>query len=247
MGVGEGFAADGDEVGLAVLEDGFGLRAIEDDADGHGGDAGLGADGLGVGDLVAALQFAALLGEVHHRVFGADAAGGAVDQIDAAGVEEAGQGDAVFDGPAVGAVVEIGAPIDAGEAEEEGFAGGPVGAEGLGDFQHDAHAAGAVAAVAVVALVGDGGQEAVEQVAVGSVDIEHVKAGAVDAAGAGGVGVDEAVDFVDGHGAGLMPAGDGGVAHAADGLPGGFALCRFGFAQGPRPSHGRWREDFGPA
>src|SRR5580704_14830715 len=39
--------ADGDQVGVAVLQDGLGLLGLQDDADRHGGDVGLLPDALG--------------------------------------------------------------------------------------------------------------------------------------------------------------------------------------------------------
>ena len=91
--------------------------------------------------------------------------------------EFARQDEAVLDRPAIGAVVEVLAPVDAGEAEEQRLAVRPDSRARCGDLEREPHAALQVAAIFVVALVGDGREEGVDQVAMRGVDIEHIEAG----------------------------------------------------------------------
>src|ERR1700736_4280645 len=74
--------ADGDQVGLSVLQDGFRLLRFENDTDRHRRDADLVADPFGIGHLEAEAA-RHLRGGRRAR----NPAGGAVDHVDAAGLQ----------------------------------------------------------------------------------------------------------------------------------------------------------------
>ena len=138
-------------------------------ADRHGHDAGLLADLLGVGHLIAVLAGPRTL----HRRAGRHAARRAVDHVDALGLQQAREPHALLEAPA-GVVL-------AGEAHEQRFVLRPDGAHALRHLDGKAHAVRLRAAVGVGALVGGGREELVDQVAVGGVDLDHVEAGLVGA------------------------------------------------------------------
>ena len=84
VGVAQHFAGEEDEVGLAVGNDGVGLRGLGDHADGGSGDAGFGADACGERTWKSGAD-----GDIG---VGSLAAGGAVDEIDAMGAQDDRQG-----------------------------------------------------------------------------------------------------------------------------------------------------------
>jgi len=116
VGVAEGFAAEKGEVGVAGGDDGVGEGGGGDESYGGGMDVCLGADAGGEGDLIAGGG-----GDVGG---GGDSAGGAIDAVDAEGLEDLGEVDGVFEGPAAFDVV------GAGEADPEGEVVWPDGADG---------------------------------------------------------------------------------------------------------------------
>ena len=84
--------------------------------------------------------------------------------------EEASKFNGVVDGPAAFN------PIGSGDADEEGQVGGPCGANGVDDLEQQAGAVFKTAAVGIGALVGKRRQELMNQVAVGGVNLDEVKA-----------------------------------------------------------------------
>ena len=166
VGVAEEFAGEKDEVGLAGGDDGVGLGGVSDQSDGGGGDVGLAADSFSELNLEAGGDGDFGVGDL--------AAGGAVDEIDAVVAEVMGELDGLVDGPAWRGLV---GPVGGGDADEEGEVGGPLGADGVNDFKEEADAVFKAAAVVVGSVVGEGGEEFVEQVAVGGVDFNEVKTG----------------------------------------------------------------------
>src|SRR5580658_6606617 len=96
VGIEQRLTADGDEIGLAFLEDVLRLPRLEDEADGHGLDLRLAPDALRERHLEARAARDALRG----RRAG-NPARGAVDHIDAADFELLRIGDAVLERPAV--------------------------------------------------------------------------------------------------------------------------------------------------
>ena len=95
------FAADCDEVGTIVADDGFSEGRRRDKADRDGSDAGLLADTLGIRHLIAFLPSDHFGGSAF-----TEAARGAVDEIDSDGFQGARQHDAVFEIPAAGLIVD---------------------------------------------------------------------------------------------------------------------------------------------
>ena len=180
VGVAEEFACEEDKIGLAVGHNGVGLDGIGDHADGGGGEFGFAADAGGKGDLKAGANGDFGVGDL--------TAGGDIDEIDAAIAEEMGELDGVVDGPA------IFRPVGGGDADEKGQMLGPDGADGVDDFEKQADAILETAAVGIGAVVGEGREELVEQVAVGGVDLDEVKAGGKGAAGGKAKGLNGGVD-----------------------------------------------------
>ena len=212
VGVAEEFAGDEDEIGLAGLEDVFGLLGFGDHADGAGEDFGVAADLLGERDLVAGAD-----GDL--GVEGV-AAGGGVDEIDAEGLDVAGELDGVFNRPAAFD------PIGGGDAEEEGEVVRHFGADGLRDFAEETGAIVEAAAVFVLAEIGDGREEFVDEIAVGAVDFDDLETGGEGAAGGGGEGSYQGFDFGGGE-----RVGDGVAVTERDGA-GGDDLPAVGLAGG---------------
>ena len=193
-GVGQHGAAEQHDVGPVIGDDFGGMFGGGDHADGAGGDAGLGADRLGEGHVVAGVD----RGDV---LLGGDAAGGAVDQVDLAGGLEH-----FRDLDGVGQGVPAGGPVGAGQAHPERQLVGPFGAGGLDDLHQHPAAALEVAAVLVVAGVGQRREEGVHQVAVGGVQLDQLEPGQAAHPHGGGELLDDALDF------GCAECGRGGVA-----------------------------------
>src|SRR5271168_2576953 len=99
---------------------------------------------------------------------------------------------------------------------------GPSGADGFDDFEGEAGAVFEAAAVLVGAVVGERGEELVQEIAVGGVDLDEVEAGGEGAMGCCDEVRDDLVHTgaVEGGGewVGLVEADGGG----GDGLPAAF-------------------------
>jgi hypothetical protein len=176
VGIVEELAAEEHEIGIALLDKCVGLGGLGDEAYGGGGNVGLAADSGGKLDLVT--------GAYGNLGIGDQAAGGNIHQIDAMVAEEAGDLNSFVDVPAafppqrrrpVAGDPGFG-PIGGGDADEEGEMGRPHGADGIHDLEDQAGAVLKAAAVAISALVGERGEELVEKIAVGGVDLNKVKA-----------------------------------------------------------------------
>ena len=89
VGVVEELAGEENDIGLAGADDGVGLGGFGDHADGTGGDADFAADAVGEGDLIAGAD-----GDLLAVVV---ASGRAVDEVDALGFEEVGEGNGVVE------------------------------------------------------------------------------------------------------------------------------------------------------
>ncbi len=212
VGIAEKFAGDEDEIGLAGVDDVFGLLGFGDHADGAGEDFGVAADLRGKRDLVAGAG-----GD-----FGVEGvtAGGGVDEVDAEGLDEAGELDGVVNRPAAFD------PISSGDAEEEREMVRHFGADGFNDFAEETGAIVERAAVFVLAEIGNWREEFVDEIAVGAVDFDDLETGGEGAAGGGGEGVNQGFDFGGGEGVGdgvAIAEGDGAGGHhlPAVGLAGG--------------------------
>ena len=109
-------------------------------------------------------------------------------------------------------------PVGGGEAHEQGHVLGDHVADGVGDAQQQPGAVLQGAAVFVRALVAQRGEELVEEVPVGAVELHEVHAGLHGTAGRGGERGHDVVDalLVQRDGLGEAREGDGGGAH---GLP----------------------------
>ena len=128
-----------------------------------------------------------------------------MDGVDAADLLEVGRdGSRVVD---VHAAVALVAAVD---AAEDGHVAAGLPADVLDYEPGQAHAVLEAAAELVGTLVGAGGDEGADEVAVGAVDLDHVDAGQLSAAGGVAIALDELVDFLSGHGLGDLAAGAGG-------------------------------------
>jgi len=208
VGVAEELAGEKDEVRLTVGDDGVGLRGIGDEADGGGGYVGFAADSLGELDLEA-------WNDGDFRV-GYLAARRAIDEVDAVIAEMMSELDGFVGIPAAFR------PIGSGDADKEGQVGRPLGANGVNDLQEHADAVFEAAAVVVGSLIGEGGEEFVEQVAVGGVDFDKVESSGEGTEGGQAKGLDGGGDagVVEGPGDGV--AGGKGDGRGSDRLPCAF-------------------------
>ena len=137
VGVPEVFAADDDEVGATVPDDGIGALRRGDATDGADRDAALG-DAFGVGHLVVGAGVGTLL-------VGVDPAGADVDEVDAERAEVGRQPRRVVDGPRLA----VGQPVRRGGADEQRDAPG----DGVDDLPQEPRPALEVAAVGVLAVL----------------------------------------------------------------------------------------------
>ena len=128
VGFAEELAGEEDDVGLVGTDNLVGLGGVGDHADRSSGEAGFAADAVGEGYLIARADGDLLTGVV--------AAGGDVEEVDAFGFDEMGEGDGVFEGQAA---VD---PIYGRHADPDGEVGGEGGADGSDDLEGEAGAIG---------------------------------------------------------------------------------------------------------
>ena len=164
----ERLAADRDQVGTARLQRLLRLLGREDQADRHGLDAGFLANAFGEGNLEPRHSRHQRLGRRGRRA--EDAAGRAVDDIDAERLQLARKGDGVVEAPAAFHV------IDRRDAREERPRRRPRLAHRARHLERKAHAVLARAAVLVGARIGERRKKGVQQVAVRGVDLDDVEA-----------------------------------------------------------------------
>src|SRR6266702_3371228 len=131
----EHFTRHEDEVGLALGDDGVGLRRLGDHADGGGRNGCFFADAGGEINLVAGSH-----GNFYVRH---ESARGTIDQVDRVIAEDAAELDRVVDGPATFD------PVARGDADEEGQVGGPDAAHFIDDPYKQADAVLEAAAIGV--------------------------------------------------------------------------------------------------
>ena len=182
IGIGDGKASKGDEVGLGVIEE-HGGAFFEVAAGGNEGAFEEGAPSLGGerqvvdGDIVIAEHTGFHKVKIGEAVF--------VELLD----------DVLVEGRGVGGVDVV---EGAGWGEAEGDALGPFGGHCVEHFEQKASAILDGTAVLVFALIAVFGEELVDQVAVGPVDLNAIEASF--ACGLGGLAVvfDGEVDFVRG-------------------------------------------------
>lgn len=208
VGIAEHLAGEEDQIGLTLADDCIGLMRVGDHADGRGGNCGFGADARGKRSLETGTG----------RDFGVrnQASGRDVDEVDAMSAEEACESDRVIWRPAALS------PIRRRDADEEGEVGRPNCADCVDDLKQEARAVFEAAAVGIRAVIGERRQELMEQIAVGSVDLNEVEACSVGALCRPCESRDDGVD------AGLVECLRGGVVRGdgdcarGDGLPAPF-------------------------
>lgn len=225
-------ASSSNQIGLALCHNLIGLLAVGDRA--HSNDAqalDLLLDTLGKVNLVT--------GRVGNLLIGSVACRRDVHNIDASVASPLGDLDSLVDGP--GGDIQVLNTVGSGQAQEHRLLSREVGADGLDDLEQQTGAVLERAAVMVGALVGDRGQELVDQVAVGAVDLDSVHTGLVGADGALGERLHDLRDLVDQQLARdlvlVVPAQAGGRAHNFVGpvLGGGEGLGVIGGLGGSLP------------
>ena len=172
------FPGQQDEIGLTVTNELVGLGWVGNKANGASIDVGLVADSFGEGDLKAGADRD--LGVQDH------ASGGNVDQIDSAVLEGFRQFDRLVRVPPAFS------PIGGRNSNEQRFL--PDGADRVHYFDEEAYPVPERTAVAIRAPVGQRREEFVQQVAVGSMDLDDAKTGLSGATGCGDKGVPDSAD-----------------------------------------------------
>ena len=160
VGFAQRLPPDQDGVGVAFVDDLFGVARRGDQTDRAGRDPGFPADAGGEGHLIARLQWNLLLQ--------CQAAGRAIDEVYALSLEPVRQHDALFDIPR-----RSGQPIGRVDADEQGQPLGPDRAHRARDLQQQACAVLEAAAIVVGAPVADGREKFVQQVAVCGVNLDR--------------------------------------------------------------------------
>jgi len=217
VGVAQHFACEQHEIGLTFGDDRVGLMRIGDHADGGGGNSRFRADARGEGNLEA--------GADGDFGVGSETARGDVDEVDAAGAKQAGEGDGFVGRPAA---ID---PVGCGDSDEEREVSRPSAANCIDDLEQEVGAVFKAAAVGVGALVGERREELVEQIAVRGVDLDDVESCGVGALRGLGKGLNDGVD-----------------ARLIEGLRGGVVGCEWNGAGGnwlPATVRG-WNHMFSP-
>ena len=208
LGIGEQRPANGDEVYLALTQKHLRvLRLVDPARHGHGN----------VHNRADLLRRVHVIAGLHRRRSDAVAhaihAAGNVDEVRSGFLQQHG------DGGGVPGMVAVGYHVVAVEADADGV----VLSTGLLDALNDHHrgpgTARHAAAKFIGAPVGAGRNKVVEKIAVGAVDLHHVKSGGLGPDGGGDEVLNEAVDF--------------GVGH----LIGGYPVCLLGDGAGGHNTH----------
>lgn len=184
VGVGEHRAGHRDHVGGALGQQPFGDLGGVDAVGGDQRDRHLTHQPLGHPGVRAAR---------HGGGDGGDAglvpADAGVDDRGSGGLDGLGEGDHLVEGGAAGHQVQHGQPVDEDEVLADGLA------HPADDLDGEAHAVLVRAAPAVGAVVGAGGDELVDEVALGAHDLDAVVSGLAGEAGGAHVVVDGALDL----------------------------------------------------
>jgi hypothetical protein len=214
--VAEHLAGQKDQVGLALGDKGVRLAGVSDHAHSRGGNAGFSTDPGGKRRLEAGTDGNSGVGDL--------AAGGDVNKIDTARAEEPSEFYRLVDGPAALS------PIRGGDADEEGQMSRPCGAHSVHNFKKQAGAVEEAAAVSVGAVVGKRGEEFMEQVAMGRMNLNEVKSCCERPLCTLCKGVDDGGDSGLIEGLGYSVVGSEGYSAGGDGLPAAFFWKQQAFA-----------------
>ncbi len=169
-------AAERDHVGLSGGQNVLRLLGLGNEADGHGGDAGLAADALGKRHLVAGADLQLLLRD--------RASARRSDVVAAPSLELGREHDAVIERPAAFG------PVGRRDAHADRLSLRHHGADRVVDLQREPHAALQRPAISVGALVGERREKVVNEIAVRAMNLDHVEADPVGALGCVGEGLD---------------------------------------------------------
>src|SRR5699024_7307519 len=126
-----------------------------------------------------------------------------VQGVDADGLQLPGEVDGLADVPAA---VD---PVRGADPHDHGPVGGPLLADGRDDLAGQSAPAGAVPAVGILPGVHQRGEELVDEIAVGEVELDGVEAGQLGAAGRGCELIDHGGDVRGAQGVGGVQAGEG--------------------------------------
>jgi hypothetical protein len=205
VGVAQQLATEKNEVNLALSHDGIGHHGVGNHTHGRGGNAGLAADSSGKLDLESGTDGDLGVGNL--------SAGRNVNEIDAVLAQELGELDGFIDGPAAGD------PVGGGDADKERQMMRPLGADCVNDSEKQADSILKAAAIGIRTLVGERREELVEQITVGSMNLDHIEASLEGAARSQDKGVDNGRDagLVESLGKGVV--GSEGQGAGRDSLP----------------------------
>src|SRR5579871_4945456 len=163
VGIAQELARQQHQIGAAVADDVVGLHRFGDHADRGGRNVRPIADGFRKRHLITRARHHVRLRRVARRT--------AIDQVDAAGLQQTGQRDRIVESPAAGF------PVSGGNAHGNRFIVRPLGAGELGDFQKQPRTILEAAAVLVAAMIRERRVKAVQKVSVCRVDFQPLKAG----------------------------------------------------------------------
>jgi hypothetical protein len=180
IGVAQQLAAEKHEVSLSLSHNGIGHYGVGYQTHGGGGNAGLAADSGGKLNLESGADRDLGVGNL--------SAGGNINEIDAVLAQELGELNGFINGPAAGS------PVSSGDADKERQVVWPLGADGVNNFKKQADSILKTASVVIRALVGERREELVEQITVGGMNLDHIKASLEGAARSQDKGVDDGRD-----------------------------------------------------
>ncbi len=207
MRVGEHRAAEGDEVLVAALEERFCLIRSPDDTDAGDRDRDGFLDRFGQVRPPAGLETHGL----DKRVEGLIGAAGDVDEVRAGLFDLLRHLDAFRQLDAAVLIAEQIVELVDRQTDRDREVLAALFFDALQDVQKEAHAVVEAAAVHVLAVIGVGGQELLDEIAVGRVEFDAVAAGFLDAFGCRDELLLETMDLGNGQGACRLPFDDRGT------------------------------------
>jgi hypothetical protein len=155
-------ASDGDHIGFLIRDDGFRLLRFSDQSNGNRRHADLSLHSLGIGDLIARSELDCL----RRR----NSSGGYMDSSAAPALKSLRESNRSFDIPAAGN------PVGRRNPDPDWLVCGKSVTDGIEYLEREAHSVFETAAVFVLALVRNRREELVEQIAVGSMDLDGIEA-----------------------------------------------------------------------
>ena len=181
--------SDGNQIRLLLLQNLFSLDTTINQSNSNDMKPGhIALDLFGEGDLVSREGLDLLLVSV--------SAGGDMEDIDTGFFDPLGNLDSLFNFP--GGCIEVLDIVCGRNSEDNRLLGREVGANLTDDLEKETGTVLERASVVVSTLVAEGGKEAVDEITVGTVDLDRVHACFVGADRGGAKGLDDLLDLVDG-------------------------------------------------